>query len=99
MMEEGIISESKLKVRRVESDEEHSDSECYDKSEGKPVHVDIDKETTQGNKSTLSLLPNRSEEDEINKTDEIKDEDGNIGLCRSNRLIKPPEKLGSMPYF
>ena len=34
MMEEGIISESKPKVGKVESEEEDSDFECYDKSEG-----------------------------------------------------------------
>ena len=28
-------------------DEEDSDFECYDKSDGKPVHADIDKEVTE----------------------------------------------------
>ena len=49
MVEEGIISESKPKVRNLESDEEDSDFDCYDKFEGNPVHVDIDKEATKGN--------------------------------------------------
>ena len=35
--------------KKVESDEEDSDFNSY-KSEGKPVHVDINKETTEGNK-------------------------------------------------
>ena len=43
-MEKGIISESKPKVQKVELDEEDSDFECHHKSEGKPVHVDIDDE-------------------------------------------------------
>ena len=34
-------------------------------SEGKPVHGDNDNETIEGNNSTLALLPNGSEEDEI----------------------------------
>ena len=79
MMEEGVISESKLRVRKVESDEEGSDFECYDKSDGKPVHVNIDKDLAVDN-STLSLLPNRSEEDEINYKGETGDGDGNISL-------------------
>ena len=63
LMEEGTISEYKPKVRKMESDEDDSDFECYDRSEGKPVHVDIVREITEGNKPTLALLPNRSEED------------------------------------
>ena len=46
-MEEEIIFESKPKVWKVEMDEEDSDFECYDKSDGKPVHADIDKEVTE----------------------------------------------------
>ena len=87
-MEEGIISEPKPRFRKVESDEEDSDFECNDKSEGKPVHVDIDKETTEGNKSTTALLLNRSEEDKNNINDETRDGDGNISLRRSNRRFK-----------
>ena len=37
---------SKPKIRKVESDDDDSDFECYNKSDGKPVHVDIDKEVT-----------------------------------------------------
>ena len=72
-MEEGIISDSKVKVQEVESDEEDGDFDRYDKSVGKPVHVDIDKKTTEENKSILALLPNRSEEDEINNNGETRD--------------------------
>ena len=35
LLEEGITSESKPKVGKVDSDEEDSDFECYDRSEGK----------------------------------------------------------------
>ena len=81
-MIEGIISESQPKVQKVESNEKDSDFVCYDKSEAKRVHVNIDKETTERNKSTLALLPNRSEEDEINNNGETRDGDGNISLRR-----------------
>ena len=89
LMEEGIIHESRPKVRKVDSDGEDSDFECYDQSGGKPVHVDIDKEIAEGNKPTLAKLPNRSEEDENNNNAEIRDRDGNINLPRSNRIFEP----------
>ena len=98
-MEEGIISESRPKVRKAASDEENSDFKCYDRSEGKPVHVDVDKEMAESNKPTLALLPNRSEEDEFNNNGETRERDGNINLRRSNRIFKPPERLSSVPYF
>ena len=99
MMEEGKTSESKLKVRKTESDEEGSDFDCYDNYEGKPVHVDIDNETTEENKSTLALLPNRSEKDEINKNGETRDGDSKISLRRSNGMFEPPEQFGSVLCF
>ena len=100
MLEDGVISKSQPKVRQVELGEEGSDFECYDKSEGKQVHVDIDKETTEENKSTLAPpLSKRSEEDEIKNNDETRDGDAIINLRRSNRIFKPPERLGSVPYF
>ena len=102
-MEEGIFSESRSKVRKVASDDDDdddddSDFECYDRSEGKPVHVDVDKEMAESNKLTLALLRNRSEKDEFNNG-ETRDRDGNTNLRRSNRIFKPPERLGSVPYF
>ena len=42
------ISASKLKSWKLESDEDDSDFECYNKSDVKPVHVEIDKEVTKG---------------------------------------------------
>ena len=67
-MEEGIISESKSKVRIVSSDEEGSDFGYFDKSKGKPLHDDIDNEITEGNEPTLALLPSRLEKEEVNRT-------------------------------
>ena len=63
------------------------------------MHVDVDKEMSESNKTTLPLLLNRSEEEEINNNGETLDEDGNAGLRRSNRIFKPPERLGSVAYF
>ena len=98
-MEEWIVSESKPKIRKLDSDENDVEFECYDRSEGKPVHVDIVKKITEGNKPTLSLILNRSEEEESNNKNETRDGDGNIYLRRSNRIIKPLERLNSVPYF
>ena len=98
LMEEGLISESKSKVRKVEWDEEEKDFECYDMSDGKPVHVNIDKEIAF-DKPTLALLPNRSEGDKINNNGETGEGDANISLRRSNRIFKPMERLGNAPYF
>ena len=99
LVEKGIFSESKPKVRKVDSDEQDSDFGCYDRSKGNRVHIDVDKKLTEGNKPTLALLPNRSEEDESNNNGETRDRDGNFNLHRSNRRFKPPERLSSVPYF
>ena len=96
-MEEGIISESRPKVRKVASGDEDNDLECYDRSEGQPVHVDVDTEMAESNKPILALLPIRTKEDEININDGTRDRDGNINLRRSNRIFKPPKRLGSVP--
>ena len=85
-MEERIIPESKPNIQKVELDEGNSDFECYDRSGGKPVHVVIEKETTEGNKSTLALLPNRSKENKINTNGETWDGDCNFNLRRSNQF-------------
>ena len=90
--EEGIIFESKPKAGKVDSDEEDTDIEYFHKSDGKSVHVDIDKKVTNWTKPSLALLPNRIEEDRINQNGEKSDGDGNIGLRRSNRIPKPLEK-------
>ena len=63
--DEGIFSAFKPKVQKVESDEENSDFECFDKSNGKPVDVDVDKDFTERDPA-LALLPNRPEEEETN---------------------------------
>ena len=77
LMDQGVVSESKSKVRKVELEEKESDFDCYDKSNGKPVHVNMDKKLAV-DKPTLALLPNRSEEDKININGETGDGDGNI---------------------
>ena len=48
----------KGRVRKVESDEDDSDSESYKKPDGKPVHVDVDKKVTDGGPA-LALLRNK----------------------------------------
>ena len=70
--EEGFLSKSKPKVPKVESDEEDSNFECYDKSECKPVHVDVDKEIARSSHKdpTLALILNSSEEGELNNNGE-----------------------------
>ena len=98
-MEKGIISESKWKVGKVEeSDEEEKDFESYDRSDGTPVHVDVEKEQAV-DKPTFALLPNRYQEDDINKKGETGDADGNISLHRLSRRFKPPERLSSVLDF
>ena len=96
-VEELIISVSKAKVQKVELDEEVGDLECYHKSDGKPVHVDIDKEVTE-REPTLALLPNSSQEGEINNNAETRCGNGYISVRKSSRLVIPPEQLGSVPY-
>ena len=90
--------EAKSKVQKSESDEEDSGFECYNKSDGKLVHVDVDNEITERD-TTLALLPNRSVEEEINNYSEARVGNGNISVLRSNRIFKPPERLGTVPFF
>ena len=59
----------------------------------------VDKEIAESNKPTLALLPKRSEEEEINNNGETQDRDGKTNLRRSNRVLKPPERLGNVPYL
>ena len=68
------------------------------KSNGKPVHSDIDKQVTKG-EPALALLPNKSEEEEINNNGETKGGNGNTSVRSSNRAFKPPDRLGSVPFF
>ena len=73
-------------------------SNATKKSDGKPVHVDIDKEVTKG-KPALAILSNKSEEEERNTIGETMDGNGNISVCRSNRTFKPSDRLCNVPYF
>ena len=84
--------------REVESVEEDSDFECYNKDDGKPLHVDVDKEVIEGG-PTLALLPNRSEGDKINNIGETMGGNGNNSVRRSNRIYKTSKWLGSAPCF
>ena len=61
--------------------------------------ISLTKRKPKGNKPALALLPNRSQEDEINDDGETRDRDGNFNLRRSNRTFKPPERLSSIPFF
>ena len=70
VLEEGAISASKPEVPKRESDEDDSEFECHNISDGKPVLVDTDKEITVG-EPALALLPSKSEEEEeINNNSE-----------------------------
>ena len=77
----------------------NSDFECNEKSDGEPVHVDIDKIVTEGNFRTLALLPNKSEKGKVNNKGASRGGDCNISVHRSNWIFKPPEWLGSVPCF
>ena len=97
-VEEGTFFTCKLNVRKVEYDEANSDFECNNKSEGKLVHVDIDKEFIEGGQAP-ALLSSKSEEEEININGETMVGNGIFSVRRSNRTFKPPDRLGSVPYF
>ena len=97
-LEEQIVFASKWKVRKVESDKKDSNFECYNKTDGKPVHLDIDKEVTEA-ELTLALLPNRSEDDARNNNGETRSGKGNISVCRSHRIFELVDQLGCVPFF
>ena len=78
--------------------EKDSHLECCTKSDGKLLHVDINREVTEG-EPTLSLLPQRSEEDEVNDNGETRGGNVNVGVRSSNRTFKPPERRGIVPHF
>ena len=70
--EESVIAEYTLKVPKVESGNEAGDFHCYNKSDSKMVHVDVDKKYENRQKdSTLSFLPNNSDEKYFKKNGEI----------------------------
>ena len=100
-LEEGIISQSKLDVWKVDSDKKDSDFECYDKYNGMSVHLDVDKEIIGSNQKdpTPAVLPNTSEEEKVNNNGETWVGNGNTSVRRSLWTFKPPERLCSVPYF
>ena len=67
------------------------------------VATDVDRKISgSSGKDTTALLSNRSEEEEINKKDEtgfVNDsQNGKTFVRRSNRKVRPPERLVSIPY-
>ena len=53
---------------------EASDLDFYNKSDGKPLHVDVDEEMKTDDKiPALALLPNKSDEQKINNKGEIRE--------------------------
>ena len=95
-VEDGTTSASKPNILKVESKEDYCDSECYNKSDGKPVHVDIDKEVIERGPA-LALLPNKLEEEELNIKGKTMGGHGIICVRRSNRTLKSPDRLPSVP--
>ena len=105
--QESIIFESKQKVQKVELDDEDSDLviSYSDKSNGKPVIVDIDEYVlgSSGKEPTLALLPIKSKAKESKNNGETwvgrNSREGDTSVRRSNRKFKPLEWLGSIPYL
>ena len=85
-VEETIISASKSNVWKLELDEVGKNFECDNKSDKKPVNIDIDKDVTEG-KPTLALIPNRLEDYEINNNGETRGGNGKISVRKSNRIF------------
>ena len=101
--DEGIISESKPKVQKVESDDEYSDFDCCDKSDGKPVHAYVIKEVTGSSGKEPTVAPSSKISEEVNNNSEtgvgIDNWDGNTRVRRSGGKLKLPERLVSIPCF
>ena len=97
----GTISESKPKVPKTKLGDQDSNFECYKKSDGKLVHVEVVKEVTTSDERspTLALPSNKSEEDENNNIGEIGLENngfnGIISVRISSKKFRTPECLGS----
>ena len=63
-VEESIIWLSETKVWKVKLEDEDSDFDCQNKSDGKPLHVDVDKGIIVGAQKNPTLPLNKLEEDE-----------------------------------
>ena len=77
------------------ADDDESDFECYDKSGGKPVYVQVDKDITGGTGKDLKValppgLPEKKETSNNNGTTRVWDESrfGNTSYRRSNKKIE-----------
>ena len=67
MEKEGNLAETRIEMRKREIGDEDSDSDCYKKLDGKPVHEAVDEELQAEEKSpALALLPSKYYEEEIN---------------------------------
>ena len=95
--QDGRIFASKPKTRKVKSNEDGRDFECYENSNQQPVQVEIDHEFTEGG-PRLALLPNKSRKGVKNYNGETMGGNANKNLCRSNRRYKPPDRLGSAQF-
>ena len=80
-LEEGITSESKPTVQKVESDVTNSEFEGYDKSDDKPVHVYLDKEITE---KILQLHHYRTDRQKKKQLTTVRQEVGMIILAYAN---------------
>ena len=94
-----LLSNQNRRFGKQNGTENDNEFECYDNSEGKPVHVDINKEAIEGNKPILTLKPNRSEEDKISKNGGTCDGDSDFSSHKSNLNFTPLERLCSVPCF
>ena len=88
-VEERRFSESKPEVRKLESDEEGSDFECFDKSDGNLLNVDIDNEVAERYKPLPALLPSRSEEDENNNKNRSRTATLSVNMADKNLVEQP----------
>ena len=98
--EERTISASKSKIRKVESNENESDFDCYNKKqqEARTCRHRQRSHFTE-RRPALALPPNKLEEQEINNNGETKGGNGNISVRRFNPTFRPPDRVGYLLFF
>ena len=71
--QDGIIADSKPKVRKVQADDENSDFECYEQFDRQPSNVDVDEEVTGSSEKNWRkrLFRKNSEEEKVNNNGEM----------------------------
>ena len=100
-----MILESKSKVWKVALDDEDGSFKCYSIFDWKLVHVDVDKEITQGDGKSpnLGLPRGKTEEEKIHNDGKIgvgsNNVNGIVSVRRLSRKFRPPDCFGSIPYF